>query len=109
MTFMSFFFTLLIIFDIIFYNKGSNNMDMNSDFYTANNYFLVDIFDGKLKKRKIIFRIVKNSSYNVKNAKQVEIETNIKKINAETGKEYYQLIKHTAFIKHTNNPYSDSL
>lgn len=84
-------------------------MDTDNNFFNANNYYLVDIFNGRIKRSKINFRIINNSSYNLKNAKQVEIESNVKKINSETGKEYYELIRHTAFIKSTNNNYSDNL
>ena len=81
----------------------------NEAFYNTNNYYLVDIFNGKLTKSKINLKIVNNSIYNLKNAKQVEIESAIKKIDPNTGQEVYEKVTHKAFIKSTSNTYSDAL
>ena len=83
---------------------------MNNDsFYNSNSFYLIDIFNGKLTKSKINFKIVNNSIYNLKNAKQIEVESAIKRIDPDTGKEYYEKIIHNAFIKSTSNTYSDEL
>ena len=81
----------------------------NIDFYDSNIFYLVDIFNGKLTKSKINFKIVNNSIYNLKNAKQVEVESAVKKIDSKTGEEYYEKVKHIAFVKCSNNNYSDEL
>jgi hypothetical protein len=87
--------------------KGS--IIMGNDFYNSQLYYLVDVFAGEIKKSRINFRLISNSSYNLKNAKEVEIESKVKKLNSLTGQEYYAIIKHKAFIKMTPNKYSDSL
>lgn len=81
----------------------------NESFYNSNTFYLVDIFNGKLTKSRINFKIINNSIYCLKNAKQIEIESAIKRVDGTTGKEYYEKVKHTAFIKSTNNSYSDKL
>src|SRR5574344_1120237 len=82
---------------------------MNEDFYKADNYYLVDIFNGKIKKSNIAFKIIENSIYPIKHGKQVEIESKIKKLDDATGKEYYAIEKYLAFIKSSLNSYSDDL
>src|SRR5574344_2119593 len=82
---------------------------MNNVFYNSQIYYLVDVFAGTLKKSRINFRLINNSVYNLKNAKEVEIESKIKKVNSLNGQEYYSVIKHNAFIKKSVNNYSDSL
>ena len=82
---------------------------MNDNFYNQQTYYLIDVFAGEYKKSKIIFHIINNSNFRLKNAKEVEIESKIKKINSISGQEYYSIIRHNAFIKSTNNDYSDNL
>ena len=82
---------------------------MNNDFFNQQVYYLVDIFAGNYKKSRIVFRLINNSTYNLKNAKEVEIESKIKKVNQVTGQEYYSVLKHKAFIKSSDNDYSDNL
>ena len=74
---------------------------MNDNFYNQQAYYLIDVFAGEYKKSKIIFHIINNSNLKLKNAKEVEIESKIKKINSISGQEYYSIIRHNAFIKST--------
>ncbi len=82
---------------------------MNENFYNQQAYYLIDVFAGAYKRSKIVFHIINNSSYKLKNAREVEIESKIKKINSITGQEYYTILRHNAFIKSINNKYSDNL
>ena len=70
---------------------------MNEEFFNSQEFYLVDTFNGIVKKSRIKFNVVNNSKYKLANTRQVAIESKSRKIDSETGEEYYeQSVKYLA-------------
>ena len=82
---------------------------MNNEFFKSKEYYLIDTFNGEVKKNLIKFNIIHNSSYKLKNAVEVAIESKSKEIDVTTGKEYYTESIYQAFIKSSIDAYKDDL
>ena len=82
---------------------------MNNNFFKSNNYYLLDLIDGEIKRNKIIFSIINKSKYSLRNAVEVEIENKKKEYDSKTGEEYYTTSKYEAFIKSSTETYREDL
>ena len=82
---------------------------MNNSFFNTNEYYLVDRFNGEIKKNRINLRIVDNSKYLLNSYKQVIIETKIKKINKATGEVYHSLNNYEGFVRSSKDKVRDEL
>ena len=78
----------------------------NNEFYNANNYYLIDIFNGKIEKKYIKFKYKEISSS--KKAKEVIVESKKEKKD-DNNNIYLEDVYHKAYVKKTNNNYSDNL
>jgi hypothetical protein len=79
----------------------------NSDFFNASKYYLEDIVDGNKRQNNI------NINFNGNNlnlySKKVLIESQIKKEDLKTHKEYYQSVYYDAIIKKYPQEYQNDL
>ena len=82
---------------------------MNERFFDSQEFYLVDYFNGNVKKNKINFNVINNSRYNLVNTKEVAIESKTKEIDALTGKEYYVEAIYEAFMKSSVDKRKDDL
>ena len=82
---------------------------MNEEFFNSQEFYLVDTFNGIVKKSRIKFNVVNNSKYKLANTRQVAIESKSRKIDSETGEEYYEPSVYEAFMKSSINKVSDDL
>lgn len=82
---------------------------MNNDFFEAQEFYLIDTFNGNSKKSRIKFKVIENSKYKLKNTKEVAIESKTRKIDALTGEEYYEQSYYQAFMKSSKDIYKDDL
>ena len=82
---------------------------MNEEFFNSQEFYLVDTFNGIIKKSRIKFNIINNSKYKLANTRQVAIESRTKKIDSLTGEEYYVPSVYEAFMKSSLNKISDDL
>lgn len=82
---------------------------MNNEFFEENKYYLVDTFNGEIKKNLIKFNVIHNSKYNLTNTKEVAIESKTKEIDPLTGEEQYIESIYQAFMKSSNDSYKDDL
>ncbi len=82
---------------------------MNEEFFNSQEYYLVDTFNGIIKKSKIKFNIVNNSKYKLVNTREVAIESRTKKVDSLTGEEYYAPSVYEAFMKSSLNKVRDDL
>ena len=82
---------------------------MNDKFFESQEYFLVDTFNGVIKKNKLRFNVIHNSKYNLVNTKEVAIESKTKQIDSISGEEYYTESIYEAFMKSSLDTYKDDL
>ena len=82
---------------------------MNNDFFKAKEYYLIDTFNGEVKKDLIKFDVIHNSTYKLNNAVEVAIESKTKEFDITTGKEYYIESIYQAFMKSSADSYKDDL
>ena len=82
---------------------------MNEEFFNSKEFYLVDTFNGIVKKSRIKFDIVNNSKYKLVNTKEIAIESKTRKIDNETGEEYYAPSMYEAFMKSSNDKTRDDL
>ena len=82
---------------------------MNNEFFKAKEYYLIDTFNGEVKKDLIKFDVIHNSTYKLNNAVEVAIESKTKEFDVETGKEYYSESIYQAFMKSSTDSYKDDL
>lgn len=82
---------------------------MNDDFFKANEYYLIDTFNGEVKKNLINFNVIQNSSYKLNNAKEIVIQSKSKDFDISTGEEIFKNVSYQAFIKSSIDSYKDDL
>ena len=82
---------------------------MNNEFFKSKEYYLIDTFNGEVKKNLIKFSVIHNSSYKLKNAVEVAIESRSKEFDVSTGEEYYTEAIYQAFMKSSTDSYKDDL
>jgi len=82
---------------------------MNNDFFKAKEYYLIDTFNGEVKKSLIKFNVIHNSSYKLNNAVEVAIESKTKEFDITTGEEYFIESIYQAFMKSSTDSYKDDL
>lgn len=82
---------------------------MNNEFFKSKEYYLIDTFNGEVKKNLIKFSVIHNSSYKLKNAVEVAIESRSKEFDVSTGEEYYTEAIYQAFMKSSIDSYKDDL
>lgn len=82
---------------------------MNNDFFKSSEYYLIDTFNGEVKKNRIKFDIIHNSQYKLNNAVEVAIESTTKEFDINTGKEVYTEAIYQAFMKSSSDSYKDDL
>ena len=82
---------------------------MNDSFFESNEYYLVDTFNGEVKKNKLTFDIINNSKYELNNAKEVASKSKTKELDSITGEEYYSETIYQGFIKSSIDSYKDDL
>lgn len=82
---------------------------MNEEFFNSKEFYLVDTFNGIIKKSRIKFNIVNNSKYKLVNTKEIAIESKTRKIDSETGEEYYAPSMYEAFMKSSVDKTRDDL
>ena len=82
---------------------------MNEEFFNSKEFYLVDTFNGIVKKSRIKFDIVNNSKYKLVNTKEIAIESKTRKVDNETGEEYYAPSMYEAFMKSSNDKTRDDL
>ncbi len=82
---------------------------MNEEFFNSKEFYLVDTFNGIVKKSRIKFDVVNNSKYKLVNTKEIAIESKTRKVDNETGEEYYAPSMYEAFMKSSNDKTRDDL
>ena len=82
---------------------------MNDDFFNSQEYYLIDTFNGEVKKNMINFTVVHNSKYNLTNSKEISIESKTKEFDSSTGEEYFTKKIYQAFMKSSKDSYKDDL
>ena len=82
---------------------------MNEEFFNSKEFYLVDTFNGIIKKSRIKFNIVNNSKYKLVNTKEIAIESKTRKVDSETGEEYYAPSMYEAFMKSSVDKTRDDL
>jgi len=82
---------------------------MNEKFFESKEFYLVDVFNGNIRKSKINFNVISNSRYNLVNTKEVAIESKSKEIDPITGQEYYSESIYEAFMKSSLDKRKDDL
>lgn len=82
---------------------------MNEEFFNSKEFYLVDTFNGIIKKSRIKFNIVNNSKYKLDNTKEIAIESKTRKVDSETGEEYYAPSMYEAFMKSSVDKTRDDL
>lgn len=82
---------------------------MNEEFFNSKEFYLVDTFNGIVKKSRIKFDIVNNSKYKLVNTKEIAIESKTRKVDNETGEEYYAPSMYEAFMKSSVDKTRDDL
>ena len=82
---------------------------MNEEFFESKEFYLVDTFNGIIKKSRIKFDIVNNSKYKLVNTKEIAIESKTRKVDNETGEEYYAPSMYEAFMKSSQDKTRDDL
>ena len=82
---------------------------MNEEFFNSQEFYLVDTFNGIVKKSRIKFSVVNNSKYKLANTKEVKIESKAKKIDNLSGEEYYEPSYYEAFMKSSTQRTRDDL
>lgn len=82
---------------------------MNEEFFNSKEFYLVDTFNGIIKKSRIKFNIVNNSKYKLVNTKEIAIESKTRKVDNETGEEYYAPSMYEAFMKSSVDKTRDDL
>ncbi len=82
---------------------------MNEEFFNSKEFYLVDTFNGIVKKSRIKFEVINNSKYKLVNTKEIAIESKTRKVDNETGEEYYAPSMYEAFMKSSNDKTRDDL
>lgn len=82
---------------------------MNEEFFNSNEFYLVDTFNGIIKKSRIKFEVINNSKYKLVNTKEIAIESKTRKVDNETGEEYYAPSMYEAFMKSSIDKTRDDL
>ena len=82
---------------------------MNNDFFNGDKYYLVNIFNGEVKKNLINFSIINNTKYNLLNSKEISIASKTKEIDTITGEELFVETEHQGFLKSSVDSYKDDL
>ena len=82
---------------------------MNEEFFNSNEFYLVDTFNGIVKKSRIKFEVINNSKYKLVNTKEIAIESKTRKVDNETGEEYYAPSMYEAFMKSSIDKTRDDL
>lgn len=82
---------------------------MNNEFFKSNEYYLIDTFNGEIKKNLIKFNVIHNSQYKLNNAVEVAIESKTRDFDISTGEEYFTESFYQAFMKSSTDSYKDDL
>jgi|GEM_PF-5602179 len=82
---------------------------MNEEFFNSKEFYLVDTFNGIVKKSRIKFEVINNSKYKLVNTKEIAIESKTRKVDNETGEEYYAPSMYEAFMKSSVDKTRDDL
>ena len=82
---------------------------MNEEFFNSKEFYLVDTFNGIIKKSRIKFEVINNSKYKLVNTKEIAIESKTRKVDNETGEEYYAPSMYEAFMKSSIDKTRDDL
>ena len=82
---------------------------MNDEFFKSKEYYLIDTFNGEVKKDLIKFDVIHNSEYKLNNAVEVAIESKTKEFDMTTGEEYFTESIYQAFMKSSIETYKDDL
>ena len=82
---------------------------MNNDFFESQEYFLVDTFNGEVKKNSINFKVVNNSKYKLKNAKEVVITSHERGYDENLNDVIINEKNYLGFLKSSYDTYRDDL
>ena len=82
---------------------------MNNEFFKSKEYYLIDTFNGEIKKSLIKFNVIHNSAYKLNNAVEIAIESKSKEFDVTTGEEYFTESIYQAFMKSSTDSYKDDL
>ena len=82
---------------------------MNNEFFNSQDFYLIDVFNGEIKKNKINFSVIHNSTYKLNNAKEIAITSKTKEFDSFTGEEYFTEKIYQAFMKSSIDSYKDDL
>ncbi len=82
---------------------------MNEEFFNSKEFYLVATFNGIVKKSRIKFEVINNSKYKLVNTKEIAIESKTRKVDNETGEEYYAPSMYEAFMKSSIDKTRDDL